>query len=173
MLAALPDHVVLSEAGRSTPCCSYRSAIPPSRTKSGIMLLRAMLSALGQPLGPAAAGAVRQARCLASLHRPSSAGRSPTCRWVFLYRDPVEVLSRTGGWWPDTLPGVLQPPQLLRPAPQRSGRPGPGRLRRDVLAEICAAACCATATRPGPPTSTTWTCRRPPGPPWPPTLASR
>jgi hypothetical protein len=110
MLASLPENVVISEAG---PIDYLARAIAiPEETRSA--WLRAMVSALGQKrAGP-------ETRCFIKFDSVTTDALAfirrtfPTVPWIFLYRDPEEVLAsqlREPG--AAMSPGIVRGPAVL------------------------------------------------------------
>ena len=140
MLAALPDHVVLSEAGPLDTVLQLPFRDPTVTDEERIMLLRAMLSALGQPRAGGESRLFVKFDAWHTLHLPLIRRAFPDVPWVFLYRHPVEVLVShrrlRGGY---TLPGVL-PPELFGLRHSDLDGLGLDDYAAHALAEICAAA---------------------------------
>lgn len=110
MLAAAPENIVLSEAG---PIDFVLRAQPPGGMlpeEQRLDWLRAVVAALGRRRSP------RERHCFIKfdawhiLALPLIRRAFPGVPWIFLYRDPVEVLvshrREPGG---QTVPGVLDP----------------------------------------------------------------
>lgn len=140
MLAALPEHVVLSEPGPLDTVLQLHFRDPSVTEEERIQLLRAMLSVLGQPRTGRERRLFVKLDAWHTLHLPLIRHAFPGVPWLFLFRNPVEVLVSQrrlrGGY---TLPGVL-PPELF--GLQRHDLAGMGldEYTTRVLTEVCAAA---------------------------------
>ncbi len=140
MLAALPAHVVLSEAGPFDSVLQMHFRDPALTDEERIGLLRAMLSALGQPRTGRESRLFVKLDSWHTLHLPLLRRAFPGVPWVFVYRDPVEVLvSHRRQRGSQMLPGML-PPELF--GLQRRDLAGMSldEYTAHVLAEVCAAA---------------------------------
>ncbi len=130
MLAALPEHVVLSEAGPLDTVLQLHFREPSVTDEERIGLLRAMMSALGQPRTGRERRLFVKLDSWHTLHLPLIRRAFPGVPWIFLFRNPVEVLVShrrlRGG---QALPGVL-PPELFGLRAPRPGRHEPGRVHR-------------------------------------------
>jgi hypothetical protein len=112
-LAALPDSVVLSEPEPLDTLLHWPSP------DGGTELLRALLAALGQPRRDCDRSLFLKTDCWHMVHIDRLLAAFPGTPWIFLYRDPVEVLvshRRMPGW--QMVPGSmachgLQPPGEL------------------------------------------------------------
>ena len=93
MVAAIPRNVVLSEAAPIDAVVQARHTRPDLGDEQHAAWLRWMIGALGQPRGGNERGYFTKPRRLAHL-RAGAAVRAafPDVPWIFLYRDPVEVL---------------------------------------------------------------------------------
>jgi hypothetical protein len=89
MLAALSDSIVISEAApldAVVQCCRYLT------DEYAVRALRAMISALGRKRSGRERRYVVKLDCWHTLALPLFRRAFPDVPWVFLYRDPVEVL---------------------------------------------------------------------------------
>jgi hypothetical protein len=139
MLAAVPSNIVLSEP----PPFDQVLALPSSRPVTGpdprITWMRGLLSAWAEPRN----GEQRLFVKLDSWHvleLPLIVEAFPEVPWIFLYRDPIEILvshSRVPG--AQTVPGIVDPRRLgLDPATVNPA--ARGEYTAQVLAQVCAAA---------------------------------
>jgi len=137
MLAALPGAIAISEAGPIETVVAARRVRPDLREEEHARWLGWMIGALGR----ARRGDER--RCFIKLDAwhardlPLFRRAFPTTPWIFLYRDPVEVLVshlRRGGM--HMIPALV-PADRFDLEPSESWR-DPPRYRARVLAAICA-----------------------------------
>ena len=120
-LAALPDSVELSEPEPLDTLLQWHSP------DGGTELLRALLVALGQPRRDCDRSLFLKTDCWHMAHIDRLLAAFPGTPWIFLYRDPVEVLvshRRMPGW--QLVPGSmavhgLQPPGELANHPLGHG----------------------------------------------------
>ena len=140
MLAALPGHVVIAEAHPIDQALRAHPDDPGVTDDQRIARLRGLISALGQPRAGGETGYFVKFDSWSILELPLIRRAFPSVPWLFVYRDPVEVMAshrqRPGV---HLVPGLL-PPQvfgldresvLAMPADEYSAR---------VLAAICGAA---------------------------------
>ncbi|MBZ0091999.1 MAG: sulfotransferase [Sulfuricellaceae bacterium] len=120
-LAALPDSVMLSEPEPLDTLLQW----PPH--DGGTETVRALLAALGQPRREGDRRLFLKTDCWHMAHIDRLLAAFPGTPWVFLYRDPLEVLvshRRMPGWHfvPDSMAGHgLHPPDELRSYPLGHG----------------------------------------------------
>lgn len=88
-LAALPDSVVLSEP---EPMDTLLQWLTPYAGDSGAEYIRALLAAMGQPRRDGDRRLYLKTDCWHINHIERLLAAYPDTPWVFLYRDPVEVL---------------------------------------------------------------------------------
>jgi len=91
-LAALPDTVVLSEPPPLDTLLYWLHTSPTLPAEQGAALLRGLLSALGQPRRPEDAKLFVKTDGWHVCHIDRILSAFPGVPWLFLYRDPVEVL---------------------------------------------------------------------------------
>jgi gluconate kinase len=91
MLAALPRHVVLSEAGPIDAVLNAHKRDPRLDDTQRIAWLRAMVSALGQRRRGETHLFIKF-DCWHTLDLPLIRRAFPDVPWIFVYRDPVEIL---------------------------------------------------------------------------------
>jgi hypothetical protein len=131
MLAAPAGHVVISEAAPLNAIVQARDLDETNK----IALLRAMAAVLGQVRNPGEARLFFKLDCWHSLDLPLFRRAFPDTPWVFLYRDPVEVmvshLQRRG---------VQMVPSLIPPATFGIDLPD-GVPDEDYCARVLAAVC--------------------------------
>ena len=137
MLAALPRNRVMSEATPLDDVLRLAFRRPELDAEQLAGWLRAMVSALGQPAAETERHYFVKWDCWHT-HRLAPIRRAfPLTPWIFLYRDPVEVLvsqmRQPGGW---TVPGALEA-GLTGGADGRAGRE---EYCAQLLAGICQAA---------------------------------
>ncbi len=90
-LAALSDTVVLSEPEPVGTLLEWLvSGLLPA--EDGTELLRGLLSALGRPRRPGDLSLFMKTECWHICHIDRMLGAFPGMPWVFIYRDPLEVL---------------------------------------------------------------------------------
>ncbi len=92
MLAALGDSVVISEASPIDAVVRARQVRPELSHDEHARWLTWLVSAFGQPRGRAERHCFIKLDCWHTLALPLFRKAFPTVPWVFLYRDPVEVL---------------------------------------------------------------------------------
>jgi hypothetical protein len=135
MLAASPDNLVVSEAPPLDAVLREGDVDPEQRA----LWLRWMISALGQPRR----GERRLFFKFDSWHvldLPLIRRAFPTVPWIFLYRDPLEVLaSHLAQRGSQTVPGLLSPALFGLDLAEAIRMP-PHEYCAAVLAAICAAA---------------------------------
>ncbi|MGI8808139.1 MAG: sulfotransferase family protein [Acidimicrobiales bacterium] len=140
MLAAVPEHLVLSEAGPLDSVLRARSARPDLSDAERGAWLRWMLGALGQPRTAEQHRLFVKFDAWSTLDLPLIRHTFPDVPWIFVHRDPVEVLvshSRRRG--AHVIPGVL-PPEAI-PVSSDPEKPIPlVDYAARVLARICEAA---------------------------------
>jgi hypothetical protein len=141
MLAALPENVVISEAGPIDAVLQANRKNSQVTDRQRIDWLRWMVGALGRrPEGKGTRVFVKL-DCWQTVEMDLIRQAFPTTPWIFVYRDPVEVMVsqfRQPAYW--TLPGTLDParfgmePQaaLLMPRQEFCGRVLQATLRAAV-----------------------------------------
>jgi hypothetical protein len=92
MLAAIPGNIVVSEAGPIDTVVQARHARPDLGHDQQAAWLRWMIDALGQPRDGAERHFFVKLDSWHALALPLFRRAFPTVPWIFLYRDPVEVL---------------------------------------------------------------------------------
>ena len=110
-LTSLPDSVVLAEPEPLDTLLQWPT--PESDTTT----IRALLAALGQPRRNNDRRLFLKTDCWHMVHIDRLLAAFPTTPWIFLYRDPLEVLvshQRAPGW--QLVPGVLAGHGLRAPA---------------------------------------------------------
>lgn len=107
LLGRLPDALVLSEPGPVDAVIRAGARLGRERQ---IALLRAMVSALGQARAPGQHQLFVKFDAWNTLQLPLIRAAFPEVPWIFLYRDPVEVLvSALARRGVHTVPGFLPP----------------------------------------------------------------
>jgi len=110
LLAALPRAVVLSEAGPVDHVLRAHRAFDDVSDERRVTWLRALVSALGQRRAPEEQAVYLKLDAWHVLELPLIQRAFPGVPWLFLYRDPVEVLaSHQKHAGAHMLPGVLDP----------------------------------------------------------------
>lgn len=140
MLAAVPEHLVLSEAGPLDSVLRAGQARPGLGDDDRARWLRWMVAALGQRRDD------RQRRLFVKFDAWSALDLGlvrrafPDVPWLFVFRDPVEVLvSHAGRPGAHVIPGVLDPASVGMTRAEATGMP-PEHYAARVLARICEAA---------------------------------
>jgi Sulfotransferase family len=143
MLAALPRNRVMSEAPALDDVLRLAFRRPELDTEQLVVWLRAMMSVLGQPAVETERHYFVKWDCWHT-HQLSLIRRAfPETPWIFLYRNPVEVLAsqmRAPGAW--TVPGALEA-ELIGGADAQGSRE---EYCAQMLAGICRAAMSQSAT---------------------------
>jgi hypothetical protein len=110
MLAALPEHIVLSEPSPLDAVLRAHLRLPHLAEAERIAWVRGMVSALAQPSRPEQRRVFIKFDCTGTLHLPLLKRAFPDVPWIFVYRDPIEVLvsqaRQRGGM---LLPGAVEP----------------------------------------------------------------
>lgn len=91
-LAALPDNVVLSEPEAVDTLLQWLNDMPDGNGTAGAELLRALLSALGQARRAEDRRVFWKTDCWHMCRAGEILSAFPGVPWLFLYRDPLEVL---------------------------------------------------------------------------------
>ena len=91
-LAALPEHVVISEAGPLDALARAHLRAPTLPASLHTVWLRAMAAALAQPRQGGESRCFIKFDARTALHLPLLRQAFPAVPWIFLYRDPVEVM---------------------------------------------------------------------------------
>ena len=119
MLAALPGNVVISEAGPLDAIARAYLRTPSATLAQRVEWLRCMVSALGQPRSGEESRYFIKFDARTTLELPLLRQAFPRVPWVFVYRDPVEVLvslenspnAMTTPGMGENLAGMLAPPE--------------------------------------------------------------
>ncbi|WP_426752657.1 sulfotransferase family protein [Myxococcus sp. Y35] len=150
LLAALPRHVVLSEAGPVDTVLRAHQHLPGVTDAQRIEWLRAVVGALGQQRFPEERAVFLKLDAWHVLELPLLQRAFPGVPWMFLYRDPVEVMaSHQNHRGAHMLPGLLPPQHLGLEPRQLEGMPLDEYGAR-VLAAICEAGLRGYQTRRSP-----------------------
>jgi hypothetical protein len=140
MLAASSANVVLSESWPVDSLVTADLRHPGVTDDQRTRWLRAVVAALGQPRGGAESRYFIKFDCWHALDLPLIRRAFPDVPWIFVYRDPIEVLAsqqRSPAAW--TIPGLMpirvpaDPPAL------------PDEYAARVLAALCESALCSLA----------------------------
>jgi hypothetical protein len=140
MLAAPPQNVVLSEPGPLDQILRARSRLPGLTDAQLTALLRGMTAALGRRRHPEERDLFIKFEAWHLLRFPLIRRAFPDVPWIFLYRDPLEVLASIDMERPrQMMPGGIDDGLLgLDPASATAMTPGAYGAR--VLERICEAA---------------------------------
>jgi hypothetical protein len=140
MLAALPENVVLSEPGPLDQILRARARLPGLTEAQLVALLRGMTAALGRKRHPQERDLFIKLEGWHVLQFPLIRRAFPDVPWIFLYRDPLEVMASI----------ELERPRQMHPGGIEAGLLGldaaaafalaPGAYGARVLARICEAA---------------------------------
>jgi len=138
-LAALPDSVVLSEPEPFDKLLQWLLAAPVPNQKA---LLRGLIGAMGQPRRAEDRRLFLKTDCWHICHIERILSAFPGVPWLFLYRDPLEVLvsqQRRPAYY--LIPGVLaghglHPPEDLLVRPLEHGAWVLERVLRDAVKAI-------------------------------------
>jgi hypothetical protein len=138
MLAALPSNIVVSEAAPLNAAVQLSGSLPHLSADKHVRVLTAMVAALGRRRLGAERQYVIKLDSWHTLALPLFRRAFPRVPWVFLYRDPVEVLvSQMRERGLQLIPGALSPcPFGIENGARMSGEEYCAR----ALEKICAAA---------------------------------
>ncbi len=110
MLAALPENVVLSEASPIDGVLRSNLRDPTITEEQRVLWLRGMLNALGQRRHAEETSLFVKFDSWHTVLLPLIQRAFPTVPWIFVYREPVEVLmSHHRQMGAQMIPGVLEP----------------------------------------------------------------
>jgi hypothetical protein len=140
MLAAVPSNIVISEAVPLDDLLRANRQQPALAEERRIRRLRGMVAALSRPRNQGERHVVIKFDCWNTFDLPLIRRAFPNVPWVFLYRDPVEVLvshRRMPG--SQIIPGALDPQMLGLSQAQLAAMPFE-EYGAFVLARICQAA---------------------------------
>jgi len=136
-LAASPQNVVLSEAGPIDGVLRSSLRDPGISDEQRVRWLRALVRVFGWQRAPAEKQVFIKFDCWHARFLPLIQRAFPEVPWVFLYREPLEVLAsarkQPGG---HMIPGVLEPGIFDWSAADAAGMARPEYAAR-VLAKIC------------------------------------
>ncbi|GAB4191475.1 MAG: hypothetical protein OHK0022_05210 [Roseiflexaceae bacterium] len=149
MLAALPQHLVLSEPPPLNAVLGMRRRDPQISEEQQIRWLRALVGGLCQPRSGQEHRAFIKFDSWHTLDLPLIRRAFPDIPWIFLYRDPVEVLVSH-----QTMPGMQMIPGAMQPDPFGIQMPITSaeallEYGAAVLEQICAAALAYTGPEQG------------------------
>jgi hypothetical protein len=134
MLAAVERNRVMSEPPALDDVLRLQFRCPEVDPEQLAVWLRAVVSALGQPATEAERHLFVKWDCWHTHQLPLIRRAFPRTPWIFLYRDPLEVLvsqMRNPGMW--TVPGTLEP--------ELTGRADPREGREEYCAQMLGAIC--------------------------------
>ena len=110
MLAALPENIVLSEAGPIDDILRGHFRNPGVTEEMRVQLLRSLVNVLAWQRHSAEQNVFIKFDCWHVMFLPLIRKAFPDVPWIFLYREPLEVMAsaqkQLGG---QMIPGVLQP----------------------------------------------------------------
>ncbi|WP_164019682.1 sulfotransferase family protein [Pyxidicoccus trucidator] len=150
LLAALPRHVVLSEPGPVDTVLRSHLRLPGVTEAQRVEWLRAVVGALGQRRHPEEEAVFLKLDAWHVLELPLLQRAFPDVPWLFLYRDPVEVMaSHQNHRGAHMVPGMLEPALLGLERGALEGMPLEEYGAR-VLARICEAGLHGYRERQGP-----------------------
>ncbi len=110
MLAALPENVVISEAGPVGAILRSNRRDPGITEGQRVLWLRWLLNAVGRRRFPAETHLFVKFECWQVLFLPLIRLAFPDVPWIFLYRDPVEIMvSHKNRIGRQLIPGALEP----------------------------------------------------------------
>jgi hypothetical protein len=110
MLAALPENVVISEAGPIDSVLRSHLRDPAITEEQRILWLRGLLNALGQRRHAEEKSLFVKFDSWHTLFLPLIQRAFPSVPWIFIYREPVEVLmSQSRQMGAQMIPGALAP----------------------------------------------------------------
>jgi len=136
MLAALARNVVVSEASPIDAVVRAPQMLPGLSDDQHVRWLRSIVGALGQPRAGNELNYFIKLDSWHTLALPLFQRAFPDVPWIFMYRDPVEVLVsqlRIPGW--QMVPGAVDP--ILLGSPSSDGALNPQIYRAQVLARVC------------------------------------
>lgn len=138
MLASVGDNVVVSEAEPLDTILQLRAFDPRVSPQMHVEAVRAMVAALGRDRSGRSRRTFVKLDSWHTLALPLFRAAFPDTPWVFLYRDPIEVLvSQLRLRGRQVVPGII-PPEFLGFPPNGSPVPNADYIAR-VLARICEA----------------------------------
>lgn len=139
LLATLPQNVVLSEAGPLDAVLRAGDYLPALSHDAQADYVRAMIGALGQQRRPEERHLIVKFDAWNIHDLPLLRRAFPDVPWIFVFRDPVEVLvshQRVTG--AHMIPGVL-PPAVMGLTPNDLSRVLPDEYAARVLGKVCEA----------------------------------
>jgi len=140
MLAALPRNVVISEAGPIDSVLRAKFREPSITEEQRADWLRWTISALGQRRSDVEKDLFIKFDSWSVLDLPLISRAFPSAPWIFLYRNPIEVLvSQLGRRGAHMVPGAIEP-ALFGMGPDEVFEMRPEEYCARVLARICEAA---------------------------------
>jgi hypothetical protein len=140
MLAALASNLVISEARPLDAVLRAHYRDPRVTEEQRVRWLQWLVSALGQPRRPEQQHFFIKFDCWHSLFLPLIRRAFPEVPWVFIYRQPLEVMmSQQTHRGAQMIPGVLEP-GLFGWSPSEASQMGLEEYGARTLARICQAA---------------------------------
>ena len=130
MLAALPQNIVISEADPIDTVLRANRRDRRVTDEQRVLWLQGLISALGRPSNPEERHLFIKFDSWSVLDLPLLRRAFPSTPWLFVYRDPVEVLvSHARQRGKQMIPGILEPALLGLE---------PGEINPALLDEYCA-----------------------------------
>jgi hypothetical protein len=140
MLAATPENLVLSEPDPVDTILRAHFRQPATTETQRVQWLQCLVSALGWRRQPAEKNLFIKFDCWHTLFLPLIQRAFPDVPWIFVYREPLEVMvSHLGQRGAQMIPGVLEP-DLFGWDEATLGRMPLAEYGARVLAKICEAA---------------------------------
>lgn len=140
VLASLDRNVVISEAGPIDTVLRFNYCDPQVSDETRVEWLRWVVAALGQRRARSEQNLFVKLDCWHTMYLPLIERAFPNVPWVFVYREPVEVLAshrrRRGA---QMIPHVLQP-EVFGMSSEEAARISMDEYCARVLARICEAA---------------------------------
>jgi len=139
-LASLERNIVISEAAPLDDVLRATTRDPSITDDIRVQWFQWMISALGRRRFPAETGLFVKFDCWHTLALPLIRRAFPAVPWIFVYRNPVEVLAshqRQPG--PQMIPGVIDPGWFAWDEATVAAMP-PGEYGARALAAVCQAA---------------------------------
>ncbi len=141
LLAALPQNIVVSEASILHMALQAPPQTWPLTDKARVRLLQGIISALGQPRAGSENYYFIKFNSRSILDLPLIQHAFPEVPWIFVYRDPLEVLVAHLGTTREVLPPGVAESGLLQGEPAQLRQLSPAEFWTRVLASRYEAAC--------------------------------
>lgn len=138
LLATVPGHFIVSEASIFESLLSSRSA--GAELEQRVAWLRAIVGAMHQAAGPGRSQLFVKFDAWHTIYLPLIRHAFPTVPWIFLYRDPAEVLVSLSQVPGGRMQSGRVDPRELGLDPMSAFDLDPDQYRARILARICDAA---------------------------------